>query len=164
MAAKSERELPPKSGVFAAKEKELAEIQDEAKRVGEDIAFFLQCAGSKSAPRLDFSPESLIDLERSYRSLAAPDVALPVDLPLDMLGRLVGIYLGEVIIRHQGGSWAIYGGKYHTFNRITVRTDKGYCDPLQFARFLPQAKTVRGALEGKALFRFVGSVDRLCFA
>jgi len=142
----------------ALKEKELAEIKEQASRSADDIQFFLEC-NAQGKINLDYTIASLLGLESAFRQISVRKEKLPADFPFDALARLTGLYLGEVIKRETAGTWEVYVGKNYTFNRIVVRIGEKFCDPLRFGMVLDKAKAAHGASSGKALHYFATSLD-----
>jgi hypothetical protein len=147
-----------KAALRAVKEKELAEVRDQAARAAQDIQFFLDC-NAEARIDLDYSIESLIALEAAFRRLSVRKDKLSPELPFDMFARLTAMYLGEVIVRQTGGAWEVYDGQNYTLNRIVVRIGEKFCDPLRFGMVLEQAKAAHGASWGQALHYFATKLD-----
>ena len=155
---KTSNKRPSIQAIYLFKGKELADIKEQSQKSADDIQFYLNTF-TEFHISLDFTIESLVKLEAIFRDLASKKQHLSVDYPFEIFTRLVGLYLGEVLIKQVSGAWAIYAGNNHTLNRIVVKIGDKYCDPLRFGSVLEQAKGAFGAMSGKAMHCFATRLD-----
>lgn len=148
------------AAIIKLKEYELIEIEKQAKTAGSDINHLI--GGNGETPiNLDLTFASLIPLEAVFKRLSIKKDALAGDSDFEILQKLIGLYLAEVLIANSGGKWEIYTGKYHTFNKIVIRIGNKFCDPLRIGTALHEAKNAIGYTSGTTLYYFATKLEGL---
>jgi hypothetical protein len=145
--------------------KQLDEISKEASRSADDIRFLMESSGQPLSSELNYSIESLDEVEWRYRELArSPDRMMP-GFSLGDLERLLSLYLGEVLLRLYGGEWSVYHGRFRTFSPFVVRIgpEQKAVDVFLIADHLHQKTNMMGARSGSALRKYAEQAPRSAF-
>jgi len=137
-----------------AHEMALQQIDSERATVLSDIVFVLESSGVSVDRALGFDYLSAQTIERSYRSLVRSRSLSDEDLRV--LERLIGIFLGELIVlENKNAAWGIYRGPYDVYSPIGIKLEGSqfvdvflFCDDLQ-------GKSVAGREDCTALECFV---------
>ncbi len=137
----------------------LQETEIESLKSNKDLKFALEIFGSEFSKDLDFSPNSLQEIETKYRfihqNLDKND--------RDLLERLIALYLGQVLVRNKQAYWEIYEGKYHTLSPITININKKNLDVFGFCQNLTTNKNLKGAKSNNSLLFFYEKAESLSF-
>lgn len=143
-----------------AHEMVLQQLDNERATVLNDIVFVIESSGVRVDRALAFDYLSAQTIEKIYRSLVRSRVLSGEDLRV--LERLMGIFLGELIIlQNKNATWAIYRGPYSVYSPIGIELDDNkfvdvflFCDDLQ-------GKSVAGREDCTALECFVRDAGKL---
>ncbi|MBN72588.1 MAG: hypothetical protein CME32_25320 [Gimesia sp.] len=149
----------------AFKNRFLMETAEEAKTVANDIRFIMNNSGIKVQEELGFDDESLMEVEKFYRSSLKKSLTVqqpPTSLFVaEDFERQLALYLGQALVERSGGEWAEYQGKYHVVNPLTIKLpSRKYVDVFLFCTKLHE-KSVKGSESGQALVCFIKDADRL---
>ena len=128
----------------------LAAVREEAARSNEDLRLALANEGISIEAIPPLTVESLDEIEALYR--AHHETLRDVEL----IERLMALFLGQVVVERHGGEWVVYPGKYHTYSPFVVKLSSGdrFVDPFLFCGDL-KGNRVLGARSHRALSMFV---------
>ncbi len=139
------------------------EIAAESDTVASDLPFLLESAGAHAISPLSLDKEGLKAAEKAYRSLEQ-DFRASAGTARVQIERLLGIFLGRVLIEKRGGKWVFYQGRYHTLSPVVVRLPSGkHLDVFGFCRDLYLDKCIVGARTSEALACFFDSAEMVGF-
>lgn len=141
----------------------LDEVRSESATSAEDLELFYGSCGIAGV-HLQAELDGLCVAERHYRSLAKQPDSLSEDLNLEMLERLLALFLGQVLIHTLDGKWSVYKGRYHSCSPIVIRLPSNrHLDVFGFCKDLALKTQLNGASKSEALLRCVRSADKIAF-
>ena len=132
----------------------------EATTVAKDIQFIMESSGASREHAIGYDDDSIAVVEKFYRSAAKQDA---FESGIENFERLLSLYVGQALIEHKAAAWARYEGTYHVACPIVIRLSDGrHVDVFLFCSCLHQ-KQVSGSQNGRALIRFIETIESVAF-
>ncbi len=138
----------------------LEKLLEESKQSNSELLFAFDNLECIKCNNLDFSLDSLVEIEKVLRDLHR-NRSYSKDIDLELIERLVWLYLGQCLINIYDGSWHIYKGKFHVMSPFVIKISSNGCiDHRPICTDIATSEA-NGRFSGKVLYTYANNALKI---